>query len=58
MTDAERIEMLTLMARIEAKVETVLEQLDGLLAVCERLEGDMAAERRFEQAIAEGQTLH
>ncbi len=58
MTDAERIEMLALMARIEAKVDSVLEQLDGLLAVCERLEGDMAASRRFEDALPSDHTLH
>jgi len=58
MTDAERIEMLALMTRIEAKVDAVLEQLDGLLATCERLEGDLAAERRFEAAVLGGATLH
>jgi hypothetical protein len=58
MTDAERIEMLALMTRIEAKVDAVLAQLDGLLASCERLEGDLAAQRRFEAAVQEGRTLH
>ena len=58
MTDAERIEMLALMTRIEAKVDSVLEQLDGLLALCERLEGDMAASRSLEGARLSGQTLH
>ena len=58
MTDAERIEMLALMTRIEAKVDCVLEQLDGLLAVCERLEGDMEATRRFEDALPSNATLH
>jgi hypothetical protein len=58
MTDAERIEMLALMTRIEAKVDAVLEQLDGLLATCERLEGDLAAERWLEAAVLGGATLH
>ena len=58
MTDAERLEMLALMSRIEAKVDSVLEQLDGLLAVCERLEGDMSAARRFEDALPSNATLH
>lgn len=58
MTDAERIEMLALMTRIEAKVDAVLAQLDGLLGTCERLEGDLAAERRFQAAVLDGRTLH
>jgi hypothetical protein len=58
MTDAERMAMLALMTRIEAKVDHVLEQLDGLLAVCERLESHMSAAQRFE-ALAPGEaTLH
>lgn len=58
MTDAERVEMLALMTRIEAKVDHVLEQLDGLLAVCERLESQMSAAQRFE-AMAPGEaTMH
>jgi hypothetical protein len=55
MTDAERVEMLALMTRIEAKVDDVLEQLDGLLAVCERLEGQMTTVQRWAPGEA---TLH
>lgn len=56
MSEAERMEMLAVMARIEAKVDSVLEQLDGLLAVCERLES--VAARSFADAGPEGRTLH
>ncbi len=61
MTDAERLEMLALMERIEAKVDHVLEQLDGMLAVCERPEGGMtAAPRRgvLAPSAAHGRTVH
>ena len=58
MTEAERIAMLALLARIEGKIDAVLKQLDGLLEVCERLEGDMAVARRFEAALPDGRTLH
>ena len=58
MSDAERIALLALLARIEGKVDTVLKQLNALLDACERLEGDMAAARRFEAALPEGRTLH
>jgi hypothetical protein len=51
MTDAERMEMLALMARIEAKVDHVLEQLDGLLG--ER--GDVG---RTVTTPAEERTVH
>lgn len=57
MTDPERVAMLALLARIEGKVDAVLEQLDGLLAVCERLEGDMAA-ARLDEAVLGTRTLH
>jgi Asp-tRNA(Asn)/Glu-tRNA(Gln) amidotransferase C subunit len=56
MSEAERLAMLALMTRIEAKVDSVLEQLDGLLTVCERLEN--VAGRAFADANAEGRTLH
>lgn len=56
MSEAERLAMLEVMARIEAKMDSVLEQLDGLLAVCERLES--AAARSFADVEAEERTLH
>jgi DNA-binding FrmR family transcriptional regulator len=58
MSDAERTALLALLARIEGKVDSVLKQLDGLLEVCERLEGDMAAAGTFEAALSGGRTLH
>lgn len=58
MTDVERIEMLALMTRIEAKVDHVLEQLDGLLAVCERLEDRMSSVGRWEAMAPVEATLH
>lgn len=58
MSEAERIEILALMERIEAKVDNVLEQLDGLLAVCERLEASSSAPRAFIDVSLDGGTVH
>ena len=58
MSNAHKSEMLALLATIEDQLDSLLDQLDGLLAACDRAELEAEAGRRFAAELREPRTLH
>ena len=58
MSNADRSEMLALLATIEDQLDSLLDQLDGLLAACDRAELEAEAARWFAAEIDGPRTLH